>query len=795
MWSVCLPMICRRKLINRTTNVHLCFHLISANLLTGKRYISHSVDSSLKSNNNGNNSNIDTMSLASNLACLVEESSLVNERKPRTRLELKRFLESRIKKSVKDQFKDGKFHNLIEKVIANPYTLQDAYDIIRVNSNISLLSESDDINFDSLAQELSSGNFDINSNVYSISTKGAKKEKQKEKLVLPNLKLTIIQEAIRIALEVVYKPHYSKISHGCRSGRGHSSALKYIRKQVSNSNWWFTVIVNKKVDDSTLSKLISTMETKIQDPKLYSLIHSMFDVGVLNMEFGGFAKGHGLPQEGLLSPVLMNIYLDLFDHEILNLSMKYEALDSQHDGSKSKSKLRGWFRRQMSQQNEGNTSGVRIHCCRLMDEILIVIKGSKEVSLTLKSEIENFIREFLHLEVDNKSDIFPCNDPRGVKFSGNIVKKSMRENPAVRAVHKLKEKVELFALQKQEAWDECMIRIGKKCLGHGFKKVKESEIKHLADCTSVLSQVSRFRKPGMETDHWYKVLLKIRMQDMDSKYTDTEESILSKLITENALPQDLKDSFYTFQNHVKNYVSSETSSVLTLLPESESESVSITEVLAPIKAIRMCLQRYGITNSEGIPRACRMLVLLDHDHIIDWFSGLVSRWVKWYRLCDNFNEVKHIISIQIRKSCIRTLATKYRLHETEIEKKFDSDLSGIPSTEEIENERLEYDERLECDEGLMYGIPYSGLCLVSLARIVSESRPCGCFVLGCRVDAPCVYTIHVMQRQKFPVWKTGFSTCIHPSINGRRIGLCKQHLKDLFIGRISLQSVSFGAWK
>ncbi|KAI3688948.1 hypothetical protein L2E82_46894 [Cichorium intybus] len=793
MWSVRLRINCSSKLINRATQLQSFLSLSSANLSvvdSGRRYIGHS-------NDNENSSNNDKMSLASNLASLVEESSLINERKPRTRLELKKFLESRIKKTVKEQFKDGKFHNLIEKVIANPYTLQDAYDSIRVNSNINLLSESDDIHFDSLAQELSSGNFNINANTYSISTKGAKKEK--EKLILPNLKLTIIQEAIRIALEVVYKPHYSKISHGCRSGRGHSSALKYIRKEISKSDWWFTVVINKKLDDSTLSKLISTMETKIQDPKLYSLIHTMFDVGVLNMEFGGFAKGHGLPQEGLLSPILMNIYLDLFDRQILNLSMKYEALDGQRDGSQSK--LRDWFRRQMSQtgqRNEENKSEVRVHCCRLMDEIVIVVKGSKEVSLTLKSEIENFMREFLHLEVDNKTDVMPCNDPKGVRFSGNIVKKTVKDIPAVKAVHKLKEKVELFALQKQEAWEECMVRIGKKCLGHGLKKVKESEIKHLADNNSVLSQVSRFRKPGMETDHWYKLLLKIRMNDMNAKH-ESEESILSKLITENALPQDLKDSFYTFQNHVKDYVSSETESVLTLLPESRvsSESESVTEVLAPIKAIRMCLQRYGITNSDGIPRACSLLLLLDHDHIIDWFSGIVSRWIKWYRLCDNFHEVKLIISQQIRKSCIRTLATKYRIHESEIERKFDSDLIGIPITEQFESERLECESNDGCygDEGLMYGILYSGLCLVSLTRIVSESRPCTCFVLGCRVSAPCVYTIHVMQKQKFPVWKTGFSSCIHPSVNGRRIGLCKQHLKDLFVGCISLQSVSFGDWK
>ncbi|KAL8213888.1 hypothetical protein R6Q57_003337 [Mikania cordata] len=739
------------------------------------------------------------MSLAGNLACLIDESSLVNERKPMNRLELKRFLELRIKKKVKDQFKDGKFHDLIEKVIANPYTLQDAYDSMRVNSKVNLKSECDNINFDSLAKELASGKFDINSNIYSISSRGA----NKAKLVLPNLKMNVIQEAIRIVLEVVYRPHVSKISHGCRSGRGQSSALKYICKEIINPDWWFPLVLNKKIDSHIISKLISTMESKIKDPRLYSLIHSMFDAGILNMEFGGFAKGHGLPQEGMLSPILMNIYLDLFDREILNLSMKYEVLDtSDSQCDESESKLRGWFRRQMgsTDRNKENMSGVRVHCCRLMDEILIVVKGSKEVSLALKSEIETYMQESLYLDFDSKTNVLPCNDPQGVKFVGNIIKRTVREGPAVRAVHKLKEKVELFALQKEEAWDKGTVKIGKKVLGHGFKKVKESEIKHLADCASILSHVSHFRKPGMETDHWYKVLLKVWMQDINLKKNDTQEYILSKLLTEKALPEDLKDSFYTFQNHAKSYVSSETKSTVTLLPQSNisSESVYSTEVLSPLKSMKMCLQRYGITNLEGHPRACHMLILLDHDHIIDWFHGIVNRWFRWYHLCDNFAEIKLMITEKVKKSCIRTLATKYRLHESEIERKYDSDLSRLPSTKDYENDflnRILESQDLFYDEGLLYGICYSGLSLLSLARIVSESRPCTCFVIGCRAAAPCVYTIHVMQRQKFPVWKTGFSSCIHPSLHRRRIGLCKQHVKDLFIGHISLQSISFDDWK
>ena len=741
------------------------------------------------------------MTLAENLACLVEESSCVNERKPKSRMELKRSFELRIKKRVKEQYMNQKFQDLMAKVIANPETLQDAYNCIRLNSNVDTSLDYDRTSFESIAEELCSGSFDVNANTFCISTKGARKET----LVLPNLKLKVVQEAIRIVLEVVYKPHFSKISHGCRSGRGHSSALKYISKEISKTDWWFTLCINKKLDACILAKLKSIMEDKIEDPSLHAIIWSMFDSQVLNLEFGGFPKGHGLPQEGVLSPILINIYLDLLDREFYRLSMKYEALNPCFHTiqDESYSKLRSWFRRQLKGndlncKSEENVS-LRVHCCRFMDEIFFAVSGSKDVALGFKSEILNYLQNSLHLDVDNETEILPCEGPQGIRFLGYLVRRRVRESPAVKAIHKLKEKVELFSLQKEEAWNAGTIRIGKKWLGHGLKKVKESEIKHLADSKSVLSQVSYFRKAGMETDHWYKLLLKIWMQDVRAKAAKSEEIILSKYVAEPSLPQELKDSFYEFQRRAKEYVSSETSSTLALLPNSSSsKSDTITEIIAPVNVIKKRLLRYGLVTYEGYARTTSLLILQDNTQIIDWFSGVVCRWLRWYCECDNFSEVKLLISDQLRKSCIRTLAAKYRIYENDIEKRFDSELSRIPSTQEIEQEMANETsdtQAFDNDEALMYGISYSGLSLLSLARVVSESRPCNCFVMGCPSPAPCVYTLHVMERQKFPGWKTGFSSCIHPSLNRRRIGLCKQHLKDLYLGQISLQSIDFGAWK
>lgn len=742
-------------------------------------------------------------SLAGELACLVEESCHVDDSKPRSRVELKRSLELRLKKRVKEQYTNGKFSDLLKKVIARPETLRDAYDCIRLNSNVSITERNGSVAFDSIAEELSSGVFDVTSNTLSLVAR----DKTKEVLVLPTVALKVVQEAIRIVLEVVFSPHFSKISHSCRSGRGRASALKYISNNISHSDWCFTLSLNKKLDVSVFENLLSVMEEKIEDTSLSILLRSMFESRVLNLEFGGFPKGHGLPQEGVLSRVLMNIYLDRFDHEFYRISMRHEALDldSQTDEDSPGSKLRSWFRRQAGEQDLKSTPEqditLRVYCCRFMDEIFFSVSGPKKAAVDIRSEAIGFLRNSLHLDITDETDSSPCEATSGLRVLGTLVRKNVRESPAVKAVHKLKEKVRLFALQKEEAWTLGTVRIGKKWLGHGLKKVKESEIKGLADGNPTLNQISCHRKAGMETDHWYKALLRIWMEDVLRTSADrSEEFILSKHVVEPTIPQELRDAFYNFQNSAAAYVSSETAKVEALLscPRSQDRPVFFGDVVTPTNAIRRRLFRYGLVTAEGYARTNSMLVLQDTAQIIDWFSGLVRRWVIWYGSCSNFDEIKALIDNQVRKSCIRTLASKYRIHENEIEKRLDLELSTIPSSEDIELEIQQ--EKLDSpafdrDEHLTYGISNSGLCLLSLARIVSESRPCNCFVTGCSMAAPAVYTLHAMERQKFPGWKTGFSVCIPSSLNGRRIGLCKQHLKDLYVGQISLQAIDFGAWR
>jgi hypothetical protein len=112
----------------------------------------------------------------------------------------------------------------------------------------------------------------------------------------------------------------------------------------------------------------------------------------------------------------------------------------------------------------------------------------------------------------------------------------------------------------------------------------------------------------MKTDHWFKTLLKVWMQDVDAQNELNENVLLSKYIAEPALMQDLRDAFYNFQKQAKDYISSETAATEALLSNLKSEEStstcttgSVIKINAHLSYIQKCLHRYGIIKSRRFP--------------------------------------------------------------------------------------------------------------------------------------------------------------------------------------------------
>jgi hypothetical protein len=149
---------------NRFTSEH-----ISSTRLLLQDIIEGNDSESTKSTQQTNNEQ--AIALVKCLAILSEEFLKQDKRRPLSRTEYKRLLELRIKKQVKAQNQNGKFHNIMENVVANADTLRDAYDIICLNSNVDLESKREYSCFSSLSEELRNEDFDFEENVITFVAK------------------------------------------------------------------------------------------------------------------------------------------------------------------------------------------------------------------------------------------------------------------------------------------------------------------------------------------------------------------------------------------------------------------------------------------------------------------------------------------------------------------------------------------------------------------------------------------------------------------------------------------------
>lgn len=137
----------------------------------------------------------------------------------------------------------------------------------------------------------------------------------KRPLGIPTLNDRIVQEAIRIILEAIYEPAFSSIknqNYGFRPGKSCGMVLDYIQKQGTACTYAVEGDIKGAYDNVNIDILISILRKKIKDNKFLSFIKQGCHSGLLDM--GKYKDTFlGVPQGGICSPILFNIYMHEFD--------------------------------------------------------------------------------------------------------------------------------------------------------------------------------------------------------------------------------------------------------------------------------------------------------------------------------------------------------------------------------------------------------------------------------------------------------------------------------------------------
>ncbi|CAN6450902.1 unnamed protein product [Victoria cruziana] len=741
----------------------------------------------------------------------------------RTEMMSKKDLETLVLK----QYKNGRFHNLVSNVVAVPSVLFAACENISVGRKggelCHLLScfEYRGINLrwiENTCQQLKDGKFGMDLycvRMVPVRIKG-------ESLVLPNLRLKVVVEAIRMVLEVVYEKRFMTFSYGGRVGMGRHTAVRYLKTSVANPNWWFRLrFSHEKFDVLHVKKLISTMEEKINDYLLMDLISKLFQSEAVSIEFGGCYMGKGLLQESGLSSILVNIYLNGLDKEIQNLRSQIGRARPGFDlvseiGVQESSGLKEWVHEQVAYRDSKGLDNmfykpVKLFACRYLDDVLVICSGSKILTMRVKDQLVEFSECSLGLKIDRLNTAIHSAVSEKIEFIGlefqavppSVLRPPLSEK-AIRAKKKYLKQRQVRAMEERNALERRRKKLGMKILNHVFKKYKRTGgFKGEPDVAPVVREMF-----GTWASEVTREFLDSPDECWEWHHKFTSGDFLYSESVRNMLPQDLLDAYDEFQVQVDKYLNPEKMRE-TLLEEKQLEEEDIryskrtvddltklcVKVDAPLELIRNSVKLARFTNAMGRPRPIKLLIPLEDADIVRWYAGIGMRWLDFYCCCHNFRTVKTIVNYHLRFSCILTLAEKHESTKRDAIKHYTKDLkvASVEGADEIYFP-IENDIKMMGDKNLSDPKPVDGLLCMALVRLASDEPLSYCAAHFCDVKETVAYRVRLLQSRlninpfDQKKWVSGLAA-MQESIDRKCLQLCKKHVADLYLGRINLQDV------
>ena len=242
-------------------------------------------------------------------------------------------------------------------------------------------------------------------------------------LGIPALRDRIVQEALRAILDPIYESDFYQHSYGFRKGRRTMDAIGNLMPLFYANAKYFYVIegdLQSYFDTVHHRTLIKLLRRRLKDRALMDLIWKFLKSGV--MEGGLFARtDSGVPQGGVISPLLANVYLNEFDR------WAAAQWDPNHNARQRRRK-----------------AGLGNHkMMRYADDFVVVSNGTKAEVKATKQAIQQFLENELHLTLsEEKTVITHVND--GFDFLGfHIQRKKVNGKWAMhlRPTAKAKERV------------------------------------------------------------------------------------------------------------------------------------------------------------------------------------------------------------------------------------------------------------------------------------------------------------------------------------------------------------------
>lgn len=237
-------------------------------------------------------------------------------------------------------------------------------------------------------------------------------------LGIPTLRDRIVQRAMLMAMEPIWESDFHRLSYGFRPERSVHHAIRTVRFQLQDSTytsgrWVIEGDLASYFDTVHHKLLMKCVRKRIRDVRFLSLLWRFIKAG--HIDKGLFrAASEGVPQGGVISPLLSNIMLNEYDQW---LEVNYLSKKARKD--------RWYWNDSIKRQRpialrESRQWLPAVAYCRYADDFVIVVKGSMAHAEAIREECQAFLEGKLKLTLNmDKTCITHVND--GFTFLGHRI--------------------------------------------------------------------------------------------------------------------------------------------------------------------------------------------------------------------------------------------------------------------------------------------------------------------------------------------------------------------------------------
>ena len=271
-----------------------------------------------------------------------------------------------------------------------------------------------------------------------------KKNGKTRPLGIPAFEDKLVQEVVRMILEAIYEGHFETTSHGFRPKRSCHTALLHIQKTFSGAKWFIEGDIKGFFDNIDHDVLVGILRERISDDRFIRLIRKFLKAGYVE-DWTFHNTYSGMPQGGIVSPILANIYLDKLDKYVKEYIQHFDMGTKRRPGKESNdlanerkrtvrklkkikdgtekaalvARLKAIEQERAAFPNGDEMDGSyrRLKYIRYADDFILGVIGSKEDALRIKEDIKSFLSESLALELSEEKTLI-THTGKSAKFLG-----------------------------------------------------------------------------------------------------------------------------------------------------------------------------------------------------------------------------------------------------------------------------------------------------------------------------------------------------------------------------------------